>query len=396
MGNITQFWKELKEQKIDKGDYNFALFVFPLFPLDNPFSYTNAERLKVEVRFTGARFLSNATFSSMWLENAAFFNGVIFLDHATFSHVEFLKYADFSDTQFLGGATFACIFYEEANFRHCSFSSSHPTSFNPYFPSKEYTMFRGKTSFCEINFPRTFTFRHVDLSHVSFSGSNLEELTFLGCSFCKRKGRNELFDERKVFSSSGGLLPPAYFEVLEDMYRQLKYNFENRRDWRNASEFFVSQMEIRRLRLKIEANDLKIYKELWSEAKAIPPPTRTFFAKLHNSIPKLYTLKWWNRALERFFLAGFDVISRYGEQPDRALFWIVTLLLMGTIGIFASQPFADWNDAFLTTVRAVTFQQENNFDSIHRSTQWIITLLRIGSVIVLPLFFLALRRRFKR
>lgn len=64
--------------------------------------------------------------------------------------------------------------------------------------------------------------------------------------------------------------------------------------------------------------------------------------------------------------------------------------------IFIAQNGSDLNGAALTAVRAVTFQQENRFDDISRSTQWTITLLRVGSAVLIPLFLLALRRCFRR
>lgn len=395
-GNVDQFWRELIAEKIDKKDYQFTLFVFPPFPLSNPFNHANAERIAAEVRFTGTKFLSRASFGSLWLENAAFFDGAVFNEAAEFSHVEFLKHATFSNTKFLGGLTFTGIFYEDTDFRNAVFSPDHPTRFYPYFPSRDYAVFRGKTEFSGINFPKSVKFSHVDLSNVSFSSSNLEEVRLLGCTFKRVHGRYELYDERRVFSTSGGQISPAYFGVVEDMYRQLKCNFESRKDWRNAGEFYISEMEMRRLRLKIEANDLKILKEVWSQAKVLDPPKTTKMEWLCERIPKVYMGKWWRRSLERFFLAGFSCISRYGEQPDRALLWIGALVGAGMFSIFIAQNGSDLNGAALTAVRAVTFQQENRFDDISRSTQWTITLLRVGSAVLIPLFLLALRRCFRR
>lgn len=395
MTNVNLFWEELKKEKIEKNDFSFSLFIFPLFPSNNPFSHANTERIKGEVRFTGAKFLSWVTFSSIWFENSVFFDGVVFSERVEFSHVEFLKYATFSNARFLGGVTITAIFHGETQFRNIFFSPDHPGRFQPYFPSEEYSMFKEATYFTGVNFPRSITFQNINLSNVSFSGSNLEEFRLLECSFKRVHGRYELFDERRVFEKSGGLIPKTYFGIVEDMYRQLKFNFETRNDWQNATEFFVSQMEIKRLRLKIEANDLKIRKEIWSGTNNFPLPQTTFLQKISNRLPRIDTHIWWRNSLDRFFLVGFDLISRYGEQPDRALLWISSVLLLGTCGIFLAQCFS-WNDSLLTTVRAVTFQQENGFDFLNHSTQWIITLLRIASAILLPLFLLALRRRFKR
>lgn len=198
MNDVNLFWKVLEEEKIEKNDYYCPSFVFPLFPAGNPFAHTNSERIKSEFRFTGATFLSRATFSSVWLEAAAFFNGVTFMEPAVFSHFEVMEYADFSDTKFLGGINFSGIFYKEANFRNVMFSPDHPSSFHPYLASNPtYSVFRDTTYFTGINFPRSVAFRHVDLTHVSFGQSNLEEVTLQECLFNKVRGRKKCFYSTK-------------------------------------------------------------------------------------------------------------------------------------------------------------------------------------------------------
>jgi hypothetical protein len=68
----------------------------------------------------------------------------------------------------------------------------------------------------------------------------------------------------------------------------------------------------------------------------------------------------------------------------------------GAAGVYVAEGCADLSIASLVALRAVTFQQENGFEQLTHTTQWIMTLLRVGSAILLPLFLLALRRRFKR
>ncbi len=398
MNDVNLFWKVLEEEKIEKNDYYCPSFVFPLFPAGNPFAHTNSERIKSEFRFTGATFLSRATFSSVWLEAAAFFNGVTFMEPAVFSHFEVMEYADFSDTKFLGGINFSGIFYKEANFRNVMFSPDHPSSFHPYLASNPtYSVFRDTTYFTGINFPRSVAFRHVDLTHVSFGQSNLEEVTLQECLFNKVRGRNELYDERRYFKTSGGVIPRSYWGVMKGMYRQLKFNFESRKDWQNAGEFFISEMAMQRLILKVEANDLYIRMEDWSQNELLKSaPKIPWRKKTTDALPKIWTKVWWKKSLERLFLSGFGIVSFYGERPTRAFLWIALLVGAGAAGVYVAEGCADLSIASLVALRAVTFQQENGFEQLTHTTQWIMTLLRVGSAILLPLFLLALRRRFKR
>ena len=75
---IEAFWKAVREEKIDKEDYNFSKFVFPVMGMENNVSFGKAT-FSGEANFEKARFSGEANF-----EKARFSGEANFVE-ATFS-----------------------------------------------------------------------------------------------------------------------------------------------------------------------------------------------------------------------------------------------------------------------------------------------------------------------
>lgn len=172
--------------------------------------------------------------------------------------------------------------------------------------------------------------------------------------------RIRLFDEKNLTAKAGG----AYHSTLQispqhvaELYRRLRRNYEDNLRYPEAGDFYIGEMEMERLNRKLSSQPRRIV--LW-----------------HADLHEVYRL-----------------LSLYGESYSRAAIWIVS-----TIGFFAVIryvfPAADGVQGANSVTDSFTHSIEAFFQL--RSVTFVDSVERIWSVILIALFALAIRRRFKR
>lgn len=221
------------------------------------------------VNFMGSKFLGEANFMDSTFGNTkeghTSFTGATFNNDAKFSDSVFLGNVSFWQSIFLRGAYFSrSKFFGWVNFCVATFSSNYKTRF-------EKVEFNGfdkvnnkvlPANFENIVFPETVLFRKTDLSPVSFLDSNIENAQFDECMFLVEQPENRswvhrFFDFRKVLWDEKAILNKD--EVLSDdygkvetLYRQFKKNFDNKKDYHMADDFYAGEMEMRLKKLEKE------------------------------------------------------------------------------------------------------------------------------------------------
>jgi hypothetical protein len=171
---------------------------------------------------------------------------------------------------------------------------------------------------------------------------------------------------RKKYTGEGGndkLSKPSYdeFAPVERLYRQLKTNYEEERDFKRVGDFHYGEMEMHRRG------------SFWRQ---------------------WMPFSWHNL---------YRVLSGYGERPLRALIWLLLLIpawpgLVCWLGIDQSvskNPITYWDTLFFIFEKA-TLQRPVWPEGIN----WLGKMLASLSVLLLPgqtaLFILALRNRLGR
>jgi uncharacterized protein YjbI with pentapeptide repeats len=273
------------------------------------------------VNFGGTRFFSDFTsFTGATFSGGANFRGAVFSGFTSFDKAAFSEGADFSGATFSGYADFS-----RATFSGKTLFSGRPGN------AQTRRIFAGTTvDFRQVvmNPPDAITFLGADLTTCRFLDTDLRKVQLVDIEWPKRRGRVLVYDEIVSVATEDGDKPPWAQQIekatgklhqqieqldreftqndevapietedrggrpwpqLERLYRELKQNYEDRRDYERAGDFHYGEKEMRRKN----------------------PDTA------------------WGL---RVFLRLYQLFSGYGERYLRPLLWALVLLLVATVG----------------------------------------------------------------
>jgi uncharacterized protein YjbI with pentapeptide repeats len=256
-----------------------------------------------EAIFIGAAFIEDAHFSNATFTKEADFSVATFAKEANFYKAKFSEETDFIGTTFTKGANFARTLFKKGvvDFRYSRFFDR--TLFVGFKEKKKKTtnIFQGiKVDFRNVDVtpPDAIIFRDADLSRCLLQGTRVDKIEFTGVKWNKISGklgysRVGIYDAKVLLESDKGKKNKEMdWEHVERVYRDLKKNHEENRDYERAGDFHYGEKEMRRRN----------------------PNTPGF---------------------HRFILHLYRLISGYGERYIRPLVWALVLLIACTIGYMA-------------------------------------------------------------
>ena len=322
----------------------------------------------VDARFTGVAYFGDATF-----EGRVSFRSARFAEEAYFAAATFTQEADFNAARFKGKANFrGATFTQEADFSDATFTGK--TMFN-------HARFRGRTFFSssqgdngsskslpgfELDFRQVtiepldaISFRDVDLRRWRFLGTDLRKVEFANVTWPRKGGRFRVYDE-DVKLEEGETRAYAHIERL---YRQLKQNYEDQKDYERASDFHYGEKEMRRANKKGSPRGLRL----------------------------LLTLYW--------------LLSGYGERWVRPLMWAAVVFGVTTFNYWwwdflqsrGSAPGPpEWWEFCLYSLQVMLLMKPSQLTVIGCGGRIIYILQSILGPLILGLFALAVRQRLKR
>lgn len=393
-----EFWKEIERMKKSKDnlELNFDNFIFPehisfknhIF--NKPLSlscakfnkYADFTEAKFEYRadFSMAEFNGYANFTDAKFNDVADFNVAIFNDNADFMVAEFNKEAIFESAEFKKLALFTqAKFNNEADFKYVQFIDEvifRWTQFNGVadFYNSE---FRGKVLFgseftpllnnkylinfqnCKFYQPQDVKFQYFDLRNVSFLYTDVTKVEFINEVWGKKKGiikgRIIVVDESRIKENED-----ITYDAVAQLYRRLRRNYEDNYRFAEAGDFFIGEMEIRRLDVNINIKNEKIRN----------------------------VVLWLKRNVS--FLNLYKYLSLYGESYVLPMIWAFAVIISYPMLMYwlfnVSLPQSD--DFLYTYLRksaASFFQMQSTYIGE-----------RIIGFLILGLFFIALKRKFER
>ena len=182
---------------------------------------------KGRTSFKGSKFLNKCKFAQ-----AIFSKGV------SFENSLFNKEASFWETQFIGsGNFFKTVFEDRVRFIANKFPDSKSSSYMKFYD----TNFKN---------PSHVLFANIDLTRVLFRWTDISEIRFDAVNWpttSKLKGSRKYiadefypFTKKKVHKTHNR---DKYYSVVIDLYQQLKKNYEDRRNFKEAGEFYYGEME---------------------------------------------------------------------------------------------------------------------------------------------------------
>jgi len=404
---------------LDRRDYDFTGFVFPYevqfddarFEADTSFrgaTFRDAANFR-QATFQGAadfretKFQKNADFLRANFQDTASFRKTTFQSTAMFTLATFQNTADFSwatfrDEALLGGATFQkaatftlAQFHGFADFLWAKFQDEavfKGDSSDRVFDPESKDRFRygrvfspaSDARFSDVRFdhPEKVVFRQVFLGRTSFVGTDVRRLDFTDVRWARRLGgRCAVWDE---LATVGGKMRGWWHPHMKDyaligqLYRQLKHNYEERRDPITAGDFHFGEMHMRRL-----GN----------------PPGNCVLCFLKRNLSFLALYRW---------------ISGYGEDHLLALAWVVgvtvafalafayvpALTLQPSHSSAASPPMQGFWPRLSYSVMCFLLRPDRPLQPVYPAGHYVSVAEGVVGPPLLALLVLALNRRFKR
>lgn len=231
----------------------------------------------------------------------------------------------------------------------------------------------------------------ANLNKTKFDNTNISRCRFLLSKICNADLINATWSnskeldfgkfnpfrhKRKIVYDEVEANDKATWEYVGDIYRQLKINYENKRDFAEAGDFGYGQMEMKRKSMT---------------------------------------------GLTRIFCTFYKWFSGYGEMPSLAAVWLLLFLLLFPLAYMFNgieprtpatklekihygpswsfpnwQAVCDFGGAFVHTLQVATIQKDKAYQSYDHPGR----VLEILEVILFPvqitLLVLALKRKFRR
>jgi uncharacterized protein YjbI with pentapeptide repeats len=324
--------------------------------------------------FFGAKFNSDASFSeagftdapdfrSIKFAKAASFYATVFQDRPNFSRVRFQDKANFVRTRFRHGIVFTGSTFGKT----CILASERDEDHN-------FVIFSGTQvdfNWVIIEPDCKLIFRDADLRKCQFLGTDLRNIEFTnviwpqvvssGCCINIGEDRIGIYDE--VLFLEGQPVPLIH---IEKAYRELKQNYEDRRDYDRAGDFHYGEKEMRRINVE---TSLQL----------------------------------------RSILTVYGIVSGYGERYLRPLAWTFLLFICSTVGYLSFGLHSKQMDrqlvwgnmwdrltAGLYSLRVMSLLSPEDLVPVNWWGFLVQTIDNLFGPALIGLFLLALRQRLKR
>jgi hypothetical protein len=310
-----------------------------------------------EASFTGATFIQRANFTGATFTQRVYFARTTFTQTANFSHTTFMSEANFQEARFTGE-----IWLRGSRFhgRVLFTGRLEDGQTVPIFSEAQAVDFR------DVVFGASdVIFRHADLRTCRFLNTDLRQVSLADITWARTGQRQCLYDEIAPLTPEG-TLP---WGQLEQLYRQLKRNYEEQRDYERAGHFHYGEKEMRRKNPKTSLG-------------------------------------------HRFLLWLYWLISGYGERIWKPLvaagFVLVAFMLVylcyrltptkpsTSIHPLALNNIVTWGEALVYSFRVMTLQKPQDFVLSGSLIKLIYTLQSFIGPLLIGLLALAVRQRLKR
>ena len=339
--------------------------------------------------FHEATFMQNAIFSGAAFTQNAIFSGAAFTQDADFRGMTFTQDAHFEKTKFHGTADWrGGRFLDQAEFRH--------TKFEPEIEGTPSAVF----SLAKFAKPEDVVFDRVDLSRALFVNCDVSEFWFASSvQWAKRKGNRGLavFEEKILLDPELSEMQKSYGPIdhgaVEQIYHQLKKNYDARLDYRKANDFHFGEMEMRRLEIRTYPKLLKPWG--WLRRWLGPEALYRWASNYGNGYVKPML---WLLGFLLLFAALFPIPGLESRQPspkpaetylgvwNRQDAWTNNLWTEAKL----------FGDSLIASIDTAAFQRNPEYTPVYPWGRVLAILETLLTSTLFALFLLAIRRQFRR
>jgi uncharacterized protein YjbI with pentapeptide repeats len=357
LSDLSIIGKEFTKPVYFSGSQFFEKAYFPEANFKGEASFSDAH-FKGEASFFIANFKGEASFSKAEFKGETNFSKAKFQGEADFYEANFQGEADFYEANFQGEADFSeANFQGEAFFSKAEFYSK--TYFSGQFDGKtkfNYVLFEGKEKVIfDIENLSNVSFMNTDITGVRFSDEarwgekKVEYDTFWGGKKVKEdkfKIVDERLLEKEIKEKDGHTTKDFNSGSIKAVYRNLRENYEYRMRFDEAGQFFIREMELKRMYREVpskeEENSLEIKQNNW------------FKRNLFSLTGWYYHLSRYGESLWRPTLAGLVIVIL------STLFWSTqnNILLQPTLN--ATIVINDANSNYTTSTMNTNGSLNNN------------------------------------
>jgi hypothetical protein len=275
----------------------------------------NFVHFEAHADFDRCVFNGPASFDHAWFAMSMSFKSCMFRQSAHFNHAHFPAFVDFSHTQFL----------DAVEFRETSFAGAHKVGqYDPNLPGPVFS----RASFAK---PELVVFYKCYLGQALFCNCDVSRFMFSNITWRSRprNGKKMVFEEDVTLNAAANDLPDGgicvfplrprgkqaderNYDLIAELYQQLKKNYDDRCDYRTAGDFHYGEMEMLR--------------------KGVP--THLWFVTQNLRMgfggPYLMRLRrGWHRTFG--LAAWYKRFSEYGESAGRPLIWLLVFVALFTL-----------------------------------------------------------------
>lgn len=348
-GEVELFWEAVRKMKMNRQDFDFSYFVFPEF-LEHSFWPNGLNKsFSKKTDFHGAEFYGKVLLWDVkFIETTTFYDTKFFY-YVEFLGVEFWEELDFNSAELSGGVIFESVQFKICKFSKTRFYGNEPCLFQDGIISD-------KIIFEDVIFPDSVQFQRFDISRVEFQSCDFVKANFSNCQF-KRANMGRIIMNN---DNNGN------YRDLSNMYRQLKRNRMEAKDWGDAGDAYRSEMVMTR-------------KMFWHDFKE--PPWK------FNLLVKKFNL------LVNLLIRGFyEIGSGYQQSMIMPIIWLallifgIPLITMENVSCY-TESLKDSINAAIPLVGKIPEDTEHFF---------LYATERLLSVVLIAFFVLATRARLRQ
>ena len=219
-------------------------------------AYFNGAKFTQDAYFRVTTFTQDAYFYSATFTQDAYFNRATFTQVAQFDGAKFTQDAHFEEARFAGEADFTVTKFTNNTFFLKAIFERRVTFYRTEFPKEDKLQFYASFSLARFEKPEDVLFFGKYLGRVFFLNCDVSRFQLSSVQWRQRRGnKKRMVFEEFIDTNEKDTLPMRLngdnpdernYDLIAELYQQLKKNYDNKGDYWTAGDFHYGEMEMKR------------------------------------------------------------------------------------------------------------------------------------------------------